>query len=735
MVQYFKPVPESARARLLRGCCKVLLALPLLATVFLTSPGSAQTTSTVQITAGTTLTTIPALAFGINTAVWDGDMLDAAVPGLLTKAGISAIRYPGGSTSDDYNWQTNSIVPNQGGFANANNTFDAFMGLVKSTGTTPIITVNYGSNTTGNGGGTPAFAASWVNYANVTKGYGVKYWEVGNEVYGNGEYGAHWETDLHSALDPSTYGANVALFASAMKAVDPTIKVGAVLTAPGNWPDGVSPNWNTNVLTKCGTSIDFVIVHWYPQNPGSESDSGLLSSTQTIAGMVSAVRSLLATFGGANAANIQILVTETNSVSSDPGKQTISIVNSLFVADDIMDWLEKGVTSVDVWALHNGSTAGNISSSLFGTATFGDYGILSNATSGEPAADSPFPTYYGMQMLSKLGKAGDTMVAASSSNGLLSVHAVRQAGGNLALLLINKDPANIISANVSVSGFTPVGSATVYSYAPSSSAIGTSSGGSLGASFTFAAPPYTLTTIVLSPTGTATPKFTLSAAPTSLALTQGSSGSSTISVVPANGFAGSVAFTAAAVPSGVTAAFSPASTTTSTALSLSASSSAPVANGAVTVTGVSGALSASTTIGLTVSAAQGGGGGGTGTGAGPASFTGKAGANGPWFDEDDVVLSTSVPITALTLSVSVPATNVTFSSAYDTIGSQVVQNHTSGTTIVTTFTLTSGQTIAAGSFTFAVQLTGNGTTHDATTDTWSLTYASGGATYQQSGKF
>ncbi|MGA2289896.1 hypothetical protein, partial [Bradyrhizobium sp.] len=146
-----------------------------LATVFLTSPGSAQTTSTVQITAGTALSTIPALAFGINSAVWDGNLLDAAVPGLLTNAGISAIRYPGGSTSDDYNWQTNSIVPNQGGFANPNNTFDAFMGVVKSTGTTPIITVNYGSGPTGVGGGTPALAAAWVTYAK-TKGYGVKYW-------------------------------------------------------------------------------------------------------------------------------------------------------------------------------------------------------------------------------------------------------------------------------------------------------------------------------------------------------------------------------------------------------------------------------------------------------------------------------------------------------------------------------------------------------------------------------
>jgi len=368
---------------------------------------------------------------------------------------------------------------------------------VNSTRATPIITVNYGSNTSDNGGGTTAFAASWVKYANVTKGYGVKYWEVGNEVYGNGEYGAHWEEDLHSAHDPSTYGANVAQFASAMKAVDSTIKVGAVLTTPGNWPDGVSPDWNSGVLTKCGSVIDFVIVHWYPQNPGSESDAGLLASPQNIAGMVTKLKSLLKSFGGTNSGRIQILVTETNSVSSDPGKQTVSIVNPLFVADNMMSWLENGVTSVDVWALHNGSTAGNTSSSLHGTATFGDYGILSNATSGEPAADTPFPTYYGMQMLSKLGKAGDRMVAATSSNNLLSVHAVRPASGGLALLLINKDPKNKTTATISLSGFTPAGSGSIDTYSETSNGIVSSGISGVGSSLSYTAAPYTLTAIVL----------------------------------------------------------------------------------------------------------------------------------------------------------------------------------------------------------------------------------------------
>ena len=152
-------------------------------------------------------------------------------------------------------------------------------------------------------------------------------------------------------------------------------------------------------------------------------------------------------------------------------------------------------------------------------------------------------------------------------------------------------------------------------------------------------------------------------------------------------------------------------------------------------------MNATTAIGLTVTAAQGGGGGtggggtgGGGTGAGPATFTGKAGTVGPWFDEDDVVLSTTVPITSLTLTITVPATNVAFSNLYNTLTTNIAGTHTSGASIVYTFTSPPGLTISNGG-TFAAQMSGNGTQHDHTTDSWSLTYAAGGASFSQSGRF
>ena len=56
---------------------------------------------------------------------------------------------------------------------------------------------------------------------------GFKYWEIGNEVYGS------WETDSNSLPhDPYTYALRARDYISLMKAVDPTIKIGVVVT-PG----------------------------------------------------------------------------------------------------------------------------------------------------------------------------------------------------------------------------------------------------------------------------------------------------------------------------------------------------------------------------------------------------------------------------------------------------------------------------------------------------------------------
>ena len=149
----------------------------------------------VTVNADEGLGTLPATGFGLNSAVWDSQMNVPQVQDLLQQAGVQMLRYPGGSYGDIYNWQDNTAP---GGYVAPGTDFDSFMGTVQKIGAQPILIANYGT-------GTPQEAAGWVQYANITKGYGVKYWEIGNEIYGNGYYGADWEADDHASKSPATY--------------------------------------------------------------------------------------------------------------------------------------------------------------------------------------------------------------------------------------------------------------------------------------------------------------------------------------------------------------------------------------------------------------------------------------------------------------------------------------------------------------------------------------------------
>ena len=112
------------------------------------------------------------------------------------------------------------------------------------------------------------------------------------------------------------------------------------------------------------------------------------------------------------------------------------------------------------------------------------------------------------------------------------------------------------------------------------------------------------TSVTLTVTAPAQPDFSLSASPSSLTVKQGSNGSSTITETDLNGFAGSVTLSTSALPSGVTASFSPNPTTSTSVLTFTASSTATTGTTNVTVTGTSGSLTHTTTISLTISSAS-----------------------------------------------------------------------------------------------------------------------------------
>ncbi len=108
------------------------------------------------------------------------------------------------------------------------------------------------------------------------------------------------------------------------------------------------------------------------------------------------------------------------------------------------------------------------------------------------------------------------------------------------------------------------------------------------------------TTVGLTVNAAAAGNFTLSASPTSLTVTRGSHGTSTITIHPTNGFVGSVTLSATGMGTGVTAAFAPTATKTTSVLTLTAASSASTGRFTITVHGVSGSLTHTTTISLRV---------------------------------------------------------------------------------------------------------------------------------------
>src|SRR5262249_47697569 len=108
----------------------------------------------------------------------------------------------------------------------------------------------------------------------------------------------------------------------------------------------------------------------------------------------------------------------------------------------------------------------------------------------------------------------------------------------------------------------------------------------------------------LSVTVTSAADFSIAASPSSVTISQGASGGSTISTSISGGFNAALSLSASGLPSGVNAGFTPSSIAApgsgSATLTLSVSSSAPVGTAAVTVTATGGGKAHSASVSLTV---------------------------------------------------------------------------------------------------------------------------------------
>ena len=228
--------------------------------------GGAVAEDVVKVDTHTVLRTIPGNPLGIqfNYLRDDNHNRPAGSPSIqsvMKQMGIQWVRYPGGEMSD---WHFFSTPPyekvdpkvltyNKGGYYEWVNDqdildFDEYILYLREFAGRAYVVVPYESYERSNKTKEEFIehAVAWVRYANIRKNYAVKYWEIGNENWGN-------KTGSASEI------AHVAKeFSQAMKSVDPNIKVGC---------SGITRKWCKTLLEIAGEDLDFIAVSNYWGSP------------------------------------------------------------------------------------------------------------------------------------------------------------------------------------------------------------------------------------------------------------------------------------------------------------------------------------------------------------------------------------------------------------------------------------------------------------------------------------
>ena len=489
-------------------------------------------------------------AFGIHTSVHDNNLVSPQVVSLLNAAAINTLRYPGGEYADTYHWSTYKATQWQGdktpknGDYTPNNNFGFFVRLLDYIKNgTAVITVNYGSNLAGTGGGDPEEAAAWVSYCNgdpsdnkvigkdstgydwKTVGYwatlraslplgdddgfnmlriqhpkplDIKYWEIGNEVYSN-DYFAD-DSNGGSAEDlHSPYAANG-------KDSD-KIRHGNVALSPAAYGKGVTAfakamkavdsgikigavlfnpadekraaEWNPAVMAECGNAVDFVILHWHIANLLPPDWKNLDE-----AALLRSPQEVLPKMGSE-------LFDLFHKYSGDNASKMQFVVSEVGTTPfaKVTTPVTQGLFAADAYASLMEMGAANIDwDELHGSYFLDDRNIQG-------------PVYYGIQMVHLFANMNDQLVEAKSSAAALTVHASKRADGSIAVMLINKSPKEKSTVKLQVAGAQLASEGVRFNWGLSSPTdkypVTREPMTGIGNTFSVDVPPYTITNIVI----------------------------------------------------------------------------------------------------------------------------------------------------------------------------------------------------------------------------------------------
>ena len=232
-------------------------------------------------------------------------------------------------------------------------------------------------------------------------------------------------------------------------------------------------SWRTGL--PIGFVPGFISDHSYMQAPGEKAIPSCWTTPSRTAAASSigprgmpTMKPCSSKRSGARPPSVQVMATEYNSVYTDPGKQSTSLVNGLFVAESLGSLLDSGYSGGFVWDLRNGwSTAPQQQQPALWLARRRRLWAIGRSDVNSPPATGPYvayPGYYALQLASKIIQSGGQVVSAASNYGDLDVYAVKEPSGDLDLLVINANPAASLTEQFDLTGFQPGGAVQVWQY-------------------------------------------------------------------------------------------------------------------------------------------------------------------------------------------------------------------------------------------------------------------------------